>query len=155
MKISKYETRFDKNGDVCLCETPINYKVDGRKKYDCPMLLDEFFRDALELHTYTDEHVYVVCLDNGCHIIGCFEASHGSATLTLFPIREILQKALMIGAVSIAVAHNHPSGDCEPSDEDVAVTNKLREACKVVDVGFIDHLVVSKFGYWSFAEHLM
>ena len=153
MKISKYETRFDKNGDACLCETPINYKVDGRKKYNSPTLLDEFFRDALELHTYTDERVFVVCMDNGCHIIGCFEASHGSATISLFPIREILQKSLMLGAVFIAVAHNHPSGDPTPSEEDITVTNKLRKACGIVDITFVDHIVVSKYGYYSFMEH--
>lgn len=149
MKINEFETRLTVDGCVYVRETANIYIVDGRKCYNNTEALSEFFGDVVGIRDCAEEHVYVACMDIKNHIIGCFEASHGSVNVSMFPIREILQKSLMIGAVNIAIAHNHPSGDCMPSKDDILATNKLKEACSVVGIGFVDHVIVSQFGYWS------
>jgi len=155
MKIRQYELRLDSQGKPVLRENNNNYKVDGRKSYTSPDALDEFFGDVIGICDCADEHVFVACMDVKNHIVGCFEASHGSATASMFPIREILQKSLMLGAVSIAISHNHPSGDPTPSKEDILSTNRLKDACAVIGIAFLDHVVVGRYGYYSFVEHNM
>ena len=150
MKISKYETRLNSNRNVYIAECG-SYNIDGRKIYNNPLLLNDFFGDVIGLRSAAEEHVYVACLDQKCHIIGCFEASHGSVNASMFPVREIFQKALLIGAVNIVVSHNHPSGDCTPSEEDIKCTERLWQAGQLLGVSVLDHIVIGDF-FYSFHE---
>jgi DNA repair protein RadC len=61
--------------------------------------------------------------------------------------REIIKKALDIGATSFILIHNHPSGDQTPSDQDILITSKLATAAKLFDITLLDHLIISKNGY--------
>ena len=92
------------------------------------------------------EQVVMVALDAKLQIIGVMQVAVGTIDASLFANREIIKAALLVNAASIIVAHNHPSGDPEPSPEDVKVTKSLSEACKLMDVPLIDHIV---FGYDS------
>lgn len=66
--------------------------------------------------------------------------------------REIVRKALLLQAVSIILAHNHPSGRIEPSPEDIQVTSKIVSACQTVSIKVLDHIIVGGQEYFSFAE---
>ena len=66
--------------------------------------------------------------------------------------REIVREALLLNAKSIIVAHNHPSGILEPSNADKRITRRIIEACNVLDINLLDHILVSKLGAMSFAE---
>lgn len=66
--------------------------------------------------------------------------------------REIVRKALLLQAVAVILAHNHPSGRLEPSPEDIQVTSKIVSACQTVSVKVLDHIIVGGDGYFSFAE---
>lgn len=156
MKISQYESMLDKSGAVYIRETG-SFNIDGRRVYSSPNTLAEFFGDVIGIKQAANEHVYVACFDTKCHIIGIFEASHGSVNSSMFPVREILQKSLMIGAVSIALSHNHPSGDCTPSAADVEATKRLKQACDICGIGFLDHVIVAanNTGYFGFYENNM
>lgn len=154
MLISKYETIIDSKHEIYLKESG-SFKVDGRKLYNNPIDLADFFGDTIGIRNAADEHVYIACLDTKCHIIGCFEASHGSCNTSMFPVREIFQKALLIGAVSIVICHNHPSGDYTPSSADISATNRVKQAGEILGINVLDHIIVAanNYSYYSFAEH--
>ena len=84
----------------------------------------------------------MICMNTKNKIIGVFEISHGSVNSSIVSPREVFQKALLANAVSIIVMHNHPSGDCTPSREDIEVTKRLVEAGKIVGVEVLDHIIV-------------
>lgn len=81
-------------------------------------------------------------LDGKSRATDWFEVSRGTATASLVHPREVFAPALRMGAVSILVAHNHPSGDPDPSAEDIAVTERLLEAGRVLGVPVVDHVVI-------------
>lgn len=70
---------------------------------------------------------------------------------TVYP-REIIKEALKCNAAAIIVAHNHPSGNCTPSESDRILTKKIEMACDLVGIRFVDHIVVGKGDYFSFKE---
>jgi len=72
-------------------------------------------------------------------------------TAPVYP-REILKRALELNAAAIIVFHNHPSGDPEPSQADIQITEKIKQALKIVDVSLLDHFIVGKAGATSLAQ---
>ena len=78
--------------------------------------------------------------------------SIGGMTSTTVDLRLILRRALEEGAVSIIVFHNHPSGSLQPSKADEALTQKLNQAAKLMDIKLLDHVIVCDSGYFSFAD---
>ena len=66
--------------------------------------------------------------------------------------REVFEPAIKNSTAQIIIAHNHPSGDTEPSAEDIAVSRRLVEAGKILDIEILDHIIVSKTGYKSMKE---
>ncbi len=77
----------------------------------------------------------------------------GSLTTAAVYPREIIKTALKNHAAAIVCAHNHPSGNLNPSRDDVAVTEKIKMACKTVDIALHDHLIITGNGWYSFADH--
>jgi len=149
MQVKKYETRLTPGGVAYIAETGA-YRADGRRQYQSPEMLVSFF-EGIGIREMAEEYVYCACIDNRLHLIGCFEASHGSAAIAHFPIREILQKALLIGASAIAICHNHPSGDPTPSGLDLEGTKKLEDACGVIGISLIDHIIMPANSAWYFS----
>jgi DNA repair protein RadC len=79
-------------------------------------------------------------------------ASKGGITSTTVDPRLIFQKALEVGAVSIIVGHNHPSGNTRPSKADEALTQKILQGSKYMDIKLLDHIILGRDGYFSFAD---
>ncbi|MCZ0756986.1 JAB domain-containing protein [Anoxybacillus sp. J5B_2022] len=113
---------------------------------DAYKLLKPFLADA-------DREVFVVvCLDtknqptaiNVCHV--------GSLNASIVHPREVMKAAILSNSASIIVAHNHPSGHCEPSREDIEVTKRLVEAGGIVGIDVLDHLIVCPDRYLSLKE---
>lgn len=151
MKLSNFITVQDATGQLYLKESG-SYKIDGRRTFSHPEDFNEFFGDVVGIRNCADEYVYIACTDTKNKLIGCFQASHGSVDASMFPVREIFQKSLLIGAVKIAVSHNHPSGDTTPSQADIQATKQLKEAAKLLNIVLLDHIIVSRDGYLSFME---
>lgn len=82
-----------------------------------------------------------------------FEISHGTVKMSVVSPREVFQKALLANAVGIVLLHNHPSGDCTPSKQDINVTKRLMEAGDIIGVNVLDHLVIGRPGYFSLKEN--
>lgn len=73
--------------------------------------------------------------------------SMGTLTSSLVHPREVFGSAIRLGSAAIVVAHNHPSGDLNPSQDDISVTNRLKEAGELLGIPMLDHLIISYKGY--------
>lgn len=107
---------------------------------------------AEEVHIQPTEHLYVMCLNNAMRVIKHEELSSGSISCTLVDVRRVLRAAILADATQIAICHNHPSGSVRPSTEDNSITARIAEACKTMDIRFLDHLIVSGRGYYSYSD---
>jgi DNA repair protein RadC len=95
------------------------------------------------------EQMILVTLNGGNKVIKIHHITTGTANSTQAHPREAFAPALEDRAVSVVFAHNHPSGSCEPSVEDLLLTQKLCEAGKILEIQVLDHLVVSSSGFTS------
>lgn len=98
------------------------------------------------------EEVKVVLLNRANVVIGIYELSRGGLTASVVDIKLILSVALKALASSIVLIHNHPSGNLKASEADKSITTKLKQACDIVDISLLDHLIISKDGYLSFKD---
>lgn len=98
------------------------------------------------------EEVWVMLMNNALNIKKAKRLSIGGLTETVFDIRLMLKEALLNNATIIAVAHNHPSGNKRPSGEDDRITKKLKGACDTMRIHLLDHVIVTKDGYYSYSE---
>lgn len=97
--------------------------------------------------------VFAVIFLNRANRVTHFEIiSEGGITGTVADPRVILKKALEENAVGLILCHNHPSGSLKPSRADEQLTRKIREAACFLDIKVIDHIIVSEYGYYSFAD---
>jgi DNA repair protein RadC len=99
------------------------------------------------------ESFLVLFLDVKNRLIAAHDMFSGTLTHTSVYPREVVKAALRCNAASVMLAHNHPSGVCEPSDADVRLTNALVQALALVDVRVLDHFVVAGSQVHSFAEN--
>ncbi|AIJ31747.1 MULTISPECIES: RadC family protein [Actinobacillus] len=105
-----------------------------------------------ELESEEREVFMVMFLDNQNRLIKKEKMFYGTINqATVYP-REIIKEALKCNAAAIIVAHNHPSGLCTPSESDRMLTKKIEMACDLVEIRFVDHIVVGKGDYFSFEE---
>ncbi len=99
------------------------------------------------------ETFVVVLLDARNRLIGVHIAATGSMTQAIVEPASVFRAALVAGAVSVVLAHNHPSLVETPSADDVALVRRLVEAGQLLGLPVLDHLVVTDAGHYSFAEH--
>jgi len=80
-------------------------------------------------------------------------SSIGTLNSSLIHPREVFKKAIMMSASSIIIAHNHPSGSVEPSEEDIKVTKILVDAGRIIGIGVLDHIIIGDKGEYIFSEN--
>lgn len=98
------------------------------------------------------EEVWVMLLNRRNEVIKEFRLTSGSATASVFDTKMIIKRALLEDAQGIVICHNHPSGNLKPSPQDDNITRKLSEACRAMDLRFVDHVIVSIDGTFSYHE---
>jgi DNA repair protein RadC len=98
------------------------------------------------------EEFWLLMLNRANRVLGRFKVSQGGLSGTVIDTRIILKKALDNLASSIIVCHNHPSGNNEPSDADVRITEKLKKAAEMLEIKLLDHLIIADKSYFSFAD---
>lgn len=97
-----------------------------------------------------DREIFVVVLlDTKLVPIGTNIVSIGTLDATLTHPREVFKPAILLGAKKILVAHNHPSGDPAPSRDDIAITRRLEEAGRLLDIDVLDSLIIGRHRHWS------
>jgi DNA repair protein RadC len=95
------------------------------------------------------EHFLVLCLDTRNRLINCRPVSTGSLDTSIVHPREVFREAVSSCAASVIFAHNHPSGDPEPSKEDVELTKRLAKAGEIMGIDVLDHIIVCDKNYLS------
>jgi len=98
------------------------------------------------------EEFWIIYLNNSNKVLHKAQLSKGGITGTVVDVRLVFKKALELGAVQVILCHNHPSGTLKPSDADIQLTKKLKQAGSLLDVKVLDHLIVTEFNYFSFAD---
>lgn len=98
------------------------------------------------------EEFWIIYLNNSNKVIRKTQLSKGGITGTLVDIRLALKKALEVGATSIILVHNHPSGTLKPSEADKQLTKKLKTGGESLDIKVLDHVIITEKSYFSFAD---
>jgi DNA repair protein RadC len=114
--------------------------------------IKEVIAQLQELRTAKKEHFVVLYLNARNQLVHKETISVGTLSENLVHPREVFKPAIDCLAASIIIAHNHPSGNCEPSREDIAITLRLQEAGKILGIDIIDHVVVVDKSCSSFKE---
>ncbi len=122
-------------------ETKLN-DVNAAAKYFMRYLSDK-----------VQEEFWVVVLNNALLPIDVYQITKGNIDRTLVDIRLICKYALLNNSTKVIVAHNHPSGNLAPSEEDKVITQRIKEALKLLDIDLLDHLIIFQDKYYSFADN--
>lgn len=101
------------------------------------------------------EHFISVTLNGANEIINTRTVSIGTSNKTIIHPRDVFAHGLLDHAASMILAHNHPSGNLAPSNEDIRVTDRLTEAGELLGIRILDHIIFSDRDYYSFAENLL
>lgn len=96
------------------------------------------------------EHFLVLLLNARHEVIGKETVSIGSLNASIVHPREVFRSAIVNSAASIIACHNHPSGDAEPSEEDIAITKRLVQVGELIGIAVLDHVIVASRGVVSF-----
>lgn len=121
-----------------------------RFKVTSPSSIANIFME--EMRYLKREHIKVVFLDTKNGIISDKDISVGTVNTSLVDPREVYTDALEVGAVNIILLHNHPSGDPEPSLDDIEVTKRVFEAGRVIGIELLDHIIIGDGDYTSLKE---
>ena len=108
-----------------------------------------------ELRTAKKENFVVLYLNARNQLICKEIISVGTLNANLVHPREVFKPAIDNFAASIIIAHNHPSGGAEPSDNDLSTTNRLKEAGKIMGIELLDHIIITKTSFFSLKEKKM
>ena len=99
------------------------------------------------------EEMWMITLDNANQVTGSYRIGQGGITGTVVDVRLVLKTVILGNATQFIVAHNHPSGNLNPSDADKSITQKLHEGGKILDIRMLDHLIITSEKYFSFADN--
>ena len=113
----------------------------------------EIFKSLFPEDTISLQEQFVVLyLNRANRLIGSYQLSKGGITGTIADVRLILSVALKTLATGLILAHNHPSGNLKPSEADIQLTQKVKDAAKLLDIEVMDHIIISSEGYYSFMD---
>lgn len=125
-------------------------KVIERKKIKSSKDVFEIFNALIGDLPY--EEFWILLLSRSNSIIDRQKISQGGISGTVTDVRIILKLALDKMASSVILCHNHPSGNMNPSEQDVSITQKLKDAGKLMDINVTDHIIITDSNYYSFAD---
>ena len=98
------------------------------------------------------EEAWLLLLNQQCKLIKKMRLSHGGLTQTMVDARILVREALLANATLIVLCHNHPSGSLHPSREDDHLTERVKKACDLMSLHFIDHLIITDGAYYSYRD---
>ena len=98
------------------------------------------------------EEFYVLLMNQRFKLIKAIRVSHGGITETAVDVRVIMKEAILNNATVMVACHNHPSGNNRPSKEDDRLTERMKKACELLRVYFLDHVIITDGAYYSYRE---
>lgn len=112
----------------------------------------DFIRQFYGDDIFIFESSFILLLNNSNNTIGFAKISQGGITGTVVDARLVAHYAVNSLATSVILAHNHPSGNLNPSESDRQLTNKIKEGLKLLDISLLDHIILTGASYTSFAD---
>lgn len=150
---------MDKTNSNLVCEEIMTLKQVKRKRQN--RNIPEKITSSISLAQWmakligneTQEHLIVICLNTKNQINSYATVSIGSLNQSIAHPRDILQRALLSNSARIAILHNHPSGNPNPSINDDNFTERMRDACNLIGIDLLDHIIVTDSSrYYSYRE---
>ena len=141
--------------DYTVGEVELTYKSTSKARSKIYSSEDAY---KVLLPTYKEgticykEYFKVLFLNQSNQVLGYTLISEGGITETCTDVRVILQAALLTNSVAIILAHNHPSGNKQPSGNDKQITERLRKAAELLDIHLMDHMIIAGDTYYSFSD---
>ena len=130
-------------------KTPSNFeKVKIVSSKDAFKVIKQFYFDDIDIF----ESFFILCLNRNNQTIAYAKISQGGVNGTVVDIKLIAKYAIDCLASGVILAHNHPSGNLKPSNEDLAITKRIKEGLKILDISVLDHLILTSQGYLSFGD---
>jgi len=143
-------------GPAKACQIVACFELGKRllkdKKAEIYLTPKEIWEELKDLRSHKKEHFIVFYLDSRNQEIRREIVSIGSLNANLVHPREVFEPAVKHTAAQIILAHNHPSGEAEPSEADLEITKRLVAAGKILGIEILDHVLVTKEGFFSFKE---
>ena len=135
-----------------VCElTKRKYRGRPPAEINGPEAAFEILRKRFK-HAETQEHFVIVLLSARNTVIGVHTVSVGSLNASIVHPREVFRPAVEQSAASVLLAHNHPSANVDPSDDDLALTKRLVQVGELLGIPILDHLVIAKGRYTSLKQ---
>lgn len=116
---------------------------------NAPSDVVKFIDDLEDIRSHTEERIYCIAMNTKNHIIGFSQIAQGSINTCYLDTKELFKVILLCNASRFILIHNHPSGDSTPSQNDYQMTEKIKEASKIMGIEFLDHIVIAQNGYTS------
>jgi DNA repair protein RadC len=142
-------------------EAKIQYNIVGSNSHealDTPQKIVDYMAGAFE-DSPLQEHFYVICLNRKNRPMCRHRITSGIVSASMAHPREVFRTAVLATACAIICIHNHPSGDPQPSQQDISMTRRLKDAATIMDIELVDHIVMGSVeddpngkGYFSFRE---
>ena len=144
------------NGLFTVSEIELTYKSKVNPS-DRPQITSSRNSYDVLLNNWSDqlewvEEFNILLLNRANRVLGFYNVSKGGQTGTVVDAKVVFAAALKCKAVSLVISHNHPSGNLNPSMADISITKKLVEGGKLLDIKVLDHLIITPYGYYSFAD---
>lgn len=138
---------------IALCELSKRFKCyKSGEKYRISSPKDAAMYVMEEMRYLKQEILKVLMLNVKNNVIHQKDVSMGSINSSIVHPREVFKEAIMKNSAAIIILHNHPSGDCTPSREDIQVTSRIKESGKILGIDLIDHIVIGDGNFTSLKE---
>ncbi|WP_419777747.1 JAB domain-containing protein [Malaciobacter marinus] len=128
-------------------ETKVNYQSQENRVISCS---SDVYEEIKEYAVCEQEHFITIYLDGANRIIETRVNFIGTLNQSLVHPRDIFRTAVRLNVASIIIVHNHPSNILRPSEEDLNVTQRIKESGQVLGIDLLDHIIISSNGYYSF-----
>ena len=133
-----------------LLKISLREKIPKKITLGSPKEVVDYLREKIGKEK--KEYFLILSLDARSNLINIKTISIGSLDANIVHPREVFKKAIECSAASVILVHNHPSGDPDPSEDDINITKRLAEAGKLLGINVVDHIIVTKNGFLSFKD---
>lgn len=137
---------------IQLCKRYDSLSKGGYNKKAITSAKDVYNLLSGRVKDYEEEHLYVICLDTKNKVKKIHRIGFGILNASLIHPREVFKAAIQENSHAIILAHNHPSGDCNPSEEDIEMTKQVFDAGKLLNILVLDHIIIGKNNHWSWLD---
>lgn len=120
------------------------------KPEDAQSYARKFYKDDIMVY----ESVFIMLLDRSNKVIGYAKISQGGVCSTVVDVKIVAKYAVDALASSVILVHNHPSGNCTPSENDKMLAKRMKKALEYLDVAFLDSIIITEDGYYSLSDNI-